>query len=267
MELNEQARSGSSCRSCGAANTGRFCAQCGAAAGAARPAEPGLRDDVLETLGWDGRLLRTVRHLLLRPTRVIRAHMEGGSHGYLPPVKLFFTLIAIYMLLGSVVRPISADQIEALELRGPEGATVGERLRARGLSRDHFIDRMNTRWNALYPVTAAVSLLPLVLLLRRWDRRRTWRQHLIFLMTVQSSRSLYSVVVMPLVLLSSRLNTPLGLLAILAVLAMGVRGLYPGRTRGGTVRRVALLFFFHFVVAGVMGLLLAKIVIESAFRY
>ena len=64
------------CLNCGAQLSGAFCSECGQRAVPSHPTVRELASDaVAELSGWDGRLARTVRLLILRP-----GQLTLGSH-------------------------------------------------------------------------------------------------------------------------------------------------------------------------------------------
>ena len=87
------------CGACGAGAAGRFCGECGAAladggAGAVRA----LRADAVDTIGFDRRLIATLRDLLVHPVRIVGAYMTEDRRRYLPPLKLFVALGDVSMV-------------------------------------------------------------------------------------------------------------------------------------------------------------------------
>jgi hypothetical protein len=90
------------CPSCGTAFTGPWCAQCG---------ERRLRGDMLGLRhyageAWssltdtDGRLLRSLRTLLLRPGALTRAWWVGRRRPFLGPVQIFVLASVVFFLLS-----------------------------------------------------------------------------------------------------------------------------------------------------------------------
>src|SRR5687768_16563949 len=89
------------CSSCAAPLSGRFCAQCGE-----RRIEPGeqtmrhfLRDSLADLASLDGKLLRTLRALIVRPGELTREFMDGRRVLYLRPLQLFLLANLIYFVV------------------------------------------------------------------------------------------------------------------------------------------------------------------------
>lgn len=95
---------GAACANCGAALGGEYCAQCGERR--LHPDEHTLRHIVGE---WfeafshgEGRLLVSLRTLLLRPGELTREYFRGRRVPYTKPVALFFAINLLYFLLTTV---------------------------------------------------------------------------------------------------------------------------------------------------------------------
>ena len=132
------------CAHCGAASATRFCGECGRPMDAAPAAAPGLlRESVAEVLGVEHGLWGTLRDLLVRPVKVFDAYLSGAADGYVRPLKLFFLLAGAYMLLLSIVRPMSFDTGVLLNSGNPEwGRALAEMMARRGLTVATLAERM-----------------------------------------------------------------------------------------------------------------------------
>ncbi|HJP87104.1 MAG TPA: DUF3667 domain-containing protein [Gemmatimonadaceae bacterium] len=90
------------CLNCGAPLNGPYCAQCGQRD---IPPYPSVRelaiDAVSEFSGWDGRLLNTLRTLLLRPGLLTHEFLEGRRSRYISPLRLYLSASVIYFLLAA----------------------------------------------------------------------------------------------------------------------------------------------------------------------
>jgi hypothetical protein len=98
------------CQNCGAALTGRFCSSCGQRA---IPPGPTLRelagDAWNELVGWDGKLVNTVRTLVRHPGELTRAAVEGRRTRYISPVRLYLICSVVYFLAAAAVPLPDAD--------------------------------------------------------------------------------------------------------------------------------------------------------------
>jgi hypothetical protein len=90
------------CLNCGASLGGPFCAQCGQRA---LPANPTVRELVgdawNELVGWDGKFLRTVRLLVLRPGELTRSAIEGRRARFITPVRLYLICSVLYFVVSA----------------------------------------------------------------------------------------------------------------------------------------------------------------------
>lgn len=110
---------GAACANCGAALGGEYCAQCGERR--LHPDEHTLRHIVGE---WfeafshgEGRLLVSLRTLLLRPGELTREYFRGRRVPYARPVALFFAVNLLYFLL-TVLNTFNTSLSTQLEI-GP----------------------------------------------------------------------------------------------------------------------------------------------------
>jgi len=92
------------CQNCGAALDGRFCALCGQRAIPPHPTVRELAGDAWDELvGWDGKLLRTIRLLVVHPGALTRAALEGRRARYISPVRLYLACSILYFLAAAAV--------------------------------------------------------------------------------------------------------------------------------------------------------------------
>jgi hypothetical protein len=66
-------------------------------------------DAVEEFSGWDGRLLATVRALLLRPGLLTLQFLEGRRVRYISPLRLYLSASVIYFLLNAAAPNITLN--------------------------------------------------------------------------------------------------------------------------------------------------------------
>ena len=160
------------CAHCGAAGSTRFCGECGRPYDAASSADPGLlREGVAELLGIEHGILGTLRDQLIRPVKVFTAYLEGNADGYVRPVKLFFLLAGAYMLLLSLVKPITFDLGLLTTQSNTEWArAVTELVARKGITQEVLNERLQSRMNTTAPLVIALSLLPMAALLKAMRR-------------------------------------------------------------------------------------------------
>jgi hypothetical protein len=108
------------CRNCGSVLTGPYCAQCGQAEEEGHP--PSVKDFVHEALEefihFDGKILRSVRALLLEPGRLTREYWDGHVVGWLRPLRIFLIAVAVHLFLASGIGPLD---LHVLAERTPTG--------------------------------------------------------------------------------------------------------------------------------------------------
>ena len=110
-----------SCLNCGAALNGPFCSQCGQRD---IPPYPSIRELAMETVsefsGWDGRLLNTVRTLLLRPGLLTHEFLEGRRARYISPLRLYLSVSVLYFLAAA-----AAPNLQLANGRSLSGIQIG----------------------------------------------------------------------------------------------------------------------------------------------
>lgn len=249
------------CAHCGAAGTTRFCGECGHALDSV--AVPGLlRETAAEVLGVEHGILGTLRDQLIRPVKVYRAHLEGNAEGYVRPLKLFFLLAGLYMLLLSLVRPFAFDIDELLRgataSAGPEGAkALAAMLQERGLTQELLNERAQSRMNTATPLLVALALLPMAALLKRMRPGRPFREHVMFVLTFSNSVWLASILTLPLFWKFIGGATVLMQLVGYAYVGLGFFAFYPSRTRLRTAGRFTVYMAVDVLLSIVLGYALA----------
>lgn len=99
------------CLNCGKPITGHFCANCGQRV---IPAYPTVKDVIAEAWdelsGWDGRLMLTIRTLLLRPGELTKASAEGRRARYVRPLRVYLTASVLYFLIAAATPTVTTRQ-------------------------------------------------------------------------------------------------------------------------------------------------------------
>lgn len=86
------------CLNCGAELHGRYCHACGQGADDHHRSILHLIWEVVEDITHlDGRLMRTLPPLFLRPGQLARDHFEGRRQRHVPPLRLFLITLLIFM--------------------------------------------------------------------------------------------------------------------------------------------------------------------------
>jgi hypothetical protein len=260
----------SRCPVCGAIATGRFCSECGAALGV-QPAGPGraLREEAVETIGFDRRLLVTLRDLLVRPIRVVRAAMAGDRRRYLPPLRLFLAFGGLYMLGLSLVQPFQFDppSLRRMGVREQDAARIAQHLEKKAIGVELFNERFETRMNTVAPIVTAFALLPLVPLLRAFDRRRSWAEHLMFILSASNGVWLYGLLLLPLAFASMQLYQLVIAFGLYTYLGIVFFDVYPAATRMRTLGRFAVFAVVDFVLSVVISTVVFVLVYGSVLLF
>ena len=90
------------CATCGTQFHGNFCPRCGQKANIGRYSFKTAFLLFLDVWGLGNRgMFRTIRDLLLRPGYMIRDYLSGMQMAYFPPFKMFFLVIALFVLVNS----------------------------------------------------------------------------------------------------------------------------------------------------------------------
>lgn len=123
----------STCQNCGATLAGHFCSHCGQRAIPPRPTIRELAGDAWnELVGWDGKLVRTLRTLVRHPGELTRAAIEGRRARYLSPVRLYLLCSVVYFLAAAAVplpdAELSVDVI-GVNVSDPSGAAFDKAIR------------------------------------------------------------------------------------------------------------------------------------------
>lgn len=153
------------------------------------PGDQGL-SDLSEDAADFGRVeLRTVRHMLVRPAKVLAAYMDGGptGHGvYSRPLRLYLTLCGFMMLVLFFTGGTTAT-LEQLERLQVSGIDIDDLAQQAGKTREAFLSDGNDWITLLIVPVGTLLYVPFIApLLRWWDPanlgwRRSFRATLTYL--------------------------------------------------------------------------------------
>ena len=127
-DVQGPAANGARCRNCGAALHGPFCAQCGQYDA---PPDPTLRDLVADAwdalTNLDGKVLTSVKLLLLKPGALTVEYLAGRRARYLAPFRLYLLCSVAFFLLNSIDKPgmDPGPARRGVVGAGPDSAAVG----------------------------------------------------------------------------------------------------------------------------------------------
>jgi hypothetical protein len=120
--------SGVRCGSCGIELTGPFCHQCGEA----RPHDGDLavrhllHDAVHDLTHLDGKIWRTIRALLLQPSRLTKEYWEGRRGLWVRPFRLYLSIYILHLLLlPNVAGPLALRFAAYRDANGKPHISVG----------------------------------------------------------------------------------------------------------------------------------------------
>jgi hypothetical protein len=91
------------CPNCRAMLDGPFCGQCGQKAARLNPSFGEFLHELFhELLHFDGKIVQSVRLLLIRPGFLSREHFEGRRIRYVSPIRLYLIFSILYFAIAAV---------------------------------------------------------------------------------------------------------------------------------------------------------------------
>jgi hypothetical protein len=224
-----------------------------------------VRDTAVEVVGFDRRLWSTLRDLILRPAQVVLAHLGARAHDYVHPLRLFLFLGGLYMLLLSWVQPFtfSPDTLRQSGLSEERAAELTALMARHGLTVEVVDARYQDRMNATVPLTTALALVPMALLLGLMHRGRPFREHLTFLLVMSNAVWLLSLLILPLAPVNRALHGLAATVLVYIYLGIGYFAVYGSESRARTAGRFALFAIVDLIVSALLGLLLGIAVFVS----
>lgn len=146
------------CRHCGTALVGSYCHTCG---------QKAIEDDELtaRAIGaeaWqhvtdlDFKTLRSLRALLI-PGKITADFIAGHRRPYLTPLKVYLLCGGLFFLVGDYTG-FRLETMVAADRTGLIGRTVDNAIKASGLSREHFEERFELRFQSVYTASLAISV-------------------------------------------------------------------------------------------------------------
>lgn len=268
------------CANCGATLGGPYCARCGQRAG---PPDPSLRELAEEAwdafVSVDGKLVNTVRLLVLRPGEMTARYVAGHRAPFIPPLRLYLACSVAFFLLQSSLpkgeRVIKVNASDGRERKTPEqierevaamrGPAWRKRLKLGAMRSaytqeasfgEQLIARAPQAMFGLVPLQAAL----LALVYRR--RRRRFPLHLVFALHAHAAMFALLAATGALAVVAPRaVRAPLagaGLAAIAVYLPLAMRRVYGGRWAPTLARAVVIGAVYSVALgAAVIALVLA----------
>lgn len=152
------------CRHCDAPLAGSYCHACG---------QKALADDALtaraigaeawqHTTALDFKTLRSLRTLFV-PGKLTADFVDGHRLPYLSPVKVYLLCGALFFM-ATPFTGFTLEAIAAADRTGLIRDTVAESLEASGLTREHFIERFELRFQSVYTASLVISVAVVAML-------------------------------------------------------------------------------------------------------
>jgi len=175
------------CSNCGAALAGPYCAACGQKA---RPLNPRFADFLHEftheMLHVDGKIFRTIKHLLLSPGFLTREQFEGRRTRWISPIRLYLIFSVAYFAITSIAPPDAGLRIVVKPTSDEEKAT----LQQLGYSSERDMEEVVRHARNTWLPRAMFLLVPFFGLLVRLAYRnagQNYPQHLYFALHVHAA--------------------------------------------------------------------------------
>ena len=164
---------------------------------------PAFADVLREFLGFDRRLLATVRDLIVHPVRVAREALSGEKDTYLGQVRLFVFLLGlqtVFMVLMQVYDNISVQFI----LKQPHILQSYQQLmEAKGVGLARIDEDMRNWFNLLITPVSLVHLIIFTVFFKLIAPKITLLGHMLIYMTSNNAATIVGV---PLVVLATHLT-------------------------------------------------------------
>ncbi len=187
------------CENCGAELFGPFCAECGQAPASPQPLWVFLRESLEELASLDGRLIRGLKDLALRPGYLTEEYLRGRRVAHIHPVRL---IIVVSLIAYSVSAAFGPDQSGLLF--GLTGTLTGDR----------------PGWTGLLVVVLVLTLTAAAQRLVYWRSGRLYVEQAVLLLHVTSFAMLLAPI--EVVVLSVLPDDPTGSLGFVALPILGV---------------------------------------------
>lgn len=264
---------GTPCRNCGAMppESALFCPQCGEETAARKPTISEFRDRYVAFAAALGRTLR----LLLRPGRLTREYLEGRRRNYVPPLRLYLTISAVFFIVAKVlasaeIHAPTSPPPKSVQLRPTDCGTPGHgectfvdrwlqgRVDAARRNPQAFAQNLDSRALELAPYAMFV-LLPVFAAIMKlvWSGRGlAYGEHFVF------SLHLHSFWFLDL-MASNLVLDPLGDVLTLAVpvyAVMAMRTVYGGGWPAAIVRGIAGLLIYGLALSAALAVTLVIVV-------
>ena len=258
-----EAPAAAACANCGVALAGRFCHACGQEDAPGPGGRGFLRKVLADAASIDGKALRSLRDLVLRPGFLTREYLEGLRVRHTEPAQLYLLAAALFFLVNAyrpfITVDLATDQVvsslNALAVNASIPPATLASLRLNGVPMELYRERFENVASACLPPLLLCSVLLFAGLLRLFQRRAPRGMHLVFALH-WSAFFLLLMIVTRLLPEQTSGRAPLGAgMALLgfAYLAVAVRRAYGRGWPGAMLSAVGLKLAFYLLLAAWMG--------------
>lgn len=161
------------CRNCGHPLDGNFCANCGQPSATEMvPFRDWLGQAFNAVTGLDFKLLKTLKHLFLRPGFLTEEYREGRRMPYTQPLRLYIVVSAVSIAVMSLFGFLSYEKMVNPEIEAA--------LQLSGRGDSAYQEAFDRRLNVVYPIVNLLSPVLFGLLLKLLHRRQLYELHFVF---------------------------------------------------------------------------------------
>ncbi len=154
---------------------------------------PELRDAFRVFLGFDLRLLVTIRDLILHPLHVARDAVNGNKDTYLGQVRLFAFLLGAQTVFFVLLKTYDSMSVSSIITDTGVLAQYTDLIASRGFSLDQINEAIRNWLNLLITPLSLIFMLALTAFFKVISPRTTLLGHLILLMTANNAATLIGV--------------------------------------------------------------------------
>lgn len=246
------------CTNCQSANVALYCADCG-------EKQPGHHDltlghfahDVVhELLHVDGKLVRTVKMLALRPGLLSQEYFGGQKSRSIGPLRLFIVLFAIQWLVYSFSPRTAIFDIDTIQKANPEvGTSLAKVAKLRKISVEQVKASMNAKWGKAFKLLELLQIVFAGAFISILYRRRHFVEHVVFSTHFLAATSLYGLLMYPIRYQTGVIGTTaattvswISAIAFTAYMAFAMKRFYEG---GRKLPWVRAIFGYGFIILAI----------------
>ena len=254
------------CLNCGAALHGTYCHACGQKAASVLGMHDFAHEAAHEFLHLDGKILKTVKLLIIRPGELTREFLAGRRVRYISPVRLYLTFSLIFFTLAAILPHRPGDQI--VKVQGTPNLHAKNEFQRRllaGLQKTQH-EGQHTSEQVLHNIPKAMFVLMPIFALLTWTfyrkQQRFYIPHLYY--SVHFHAFVFFVmsvyVLLSRLLLSRQMAAPLIVLATVPYHFIALRRVFGG-SRAITFGKGLAIGLLYWLIAAATMITVALIVI------